>query len=324
MKRSILAAALAAAVIGLSGCAGQAGAAAPAATASGGLTAITVGVSPSTASAAVYLAQQKEFAEQGLAVTTTTIQSGAEAIPQLLNGGLTFALGDAAGTITASSNDIGITATGVATVSPTDASKDYSAIMTANPAITSVAGLAGKTVAVNQLKGIAQLTAAAAIDKQGGDSSKVQFVELAFPQMVDALTSGKVDAALIVEPFLSAAKAKGLTTVIAPQSYSVPGLPSTIFVASTAYATANPDIVTRFNKAVGEAGARANADTDLARQIAGTYTTISPDVLKVITLPTYAESAGDTSGMRKLVDLMNTYKFLDNQPDYDTLLVSGN
>ncbi len=297
-----------------------AGAADPA---TGDHVAITIGVSPSTASAAAYLAQQKDFADQGLDVTMATIQSGAEAIPRLLNGELAFALGDAAGTITAASNGVGIAATGVATVSPSDPAKDYSSIVASNPDLKGPADLAGHTVAVNQLNGIAELTAKAAIDKQGGDSSTVQFVELPFPQMNDAVTAGRVDAALVVEPFLSAAKAAGMHVVLAPQAYAVAGLPSTIFVASQAYANQNPDVVARFNKAMGQAAARANADPAAARQIAGTYTQIPAATLNAITLPIYAENAGEVQGLRQLLDLMNKYSVLEQQPDMDTLLAGA-
>ncbi len=286
-------------------------------------TAITVGVSPSTASAAVYLALQKEFAEQGLDVTPSTIQSGAEAIPRLLNGELAFALGDAAGTITASSNGIEISATGVATVSPTKPEQDYSSIVATNPDIKGPQDLRGHTVAVNQLNGIAQLTAKAAIDNQGGDSSAVNFVELPFPQMNDAVTSGRVDSALVVEPFLSGARAGGMHVVLAPQAYAVAGLPSTIFVSAKSYSDQNPDVVNRFDAAMSAAAARANSDASVARQIAGTYTKIPPDVLAKITLPIYADNAGNVQGLNQLLALMNKYTMLEQQPDMGTLLFSA-
>lgn len=296
---------------------------APSATQAGGPTSITVGVSPSTASAAVYLAAEQEFKEQGLDVKMATIQSGAEAIPRLLNGELAFALGDAAGTMTAAANGVSIVASGVATTSPSDPNKDYSGIIAADPAITDVKALEGKTVAVNQLKGISELTARAAIDNRGGNSAAVQFVELPFPQMTDAVASGKVNAALLVEPFLSGAKAKGLHTVIAPQAYAVANLPSTIFVSSSQFASGNPDVVKKFQTAMSKASKRANADAAGTRRITATYTKIAPELLNVITLPIYAEDAADTSGMRTLAELMNKYKLLDNQPDLDSLLLGG-
>ena len=299
--------------------AGNAGGSAPGSAAGDQMT-ITVGVSPSTASAAVYLAQQKEFAAHGLTVKMATIQSGAEAIPRLLNGELAFALGDAAGTITAASNGVAVSATGVATVSPSDPTQDYSSIVAAKADLKGPGDLAGKTVAVNQLNGIAELTAKAAIDHQGGTSSSVKFVELPFPQMNAAVSAGRVDAALVVEPFLSAAKSAGLHVVLAPQAYAVAGLPSTIFVSSQAFANKHPDVVAGFNAAMSEAAARANADPAVARQIAGTYTQIPADTLSKITLPIYADKAGDVQGLQKLLDLMNKYTMLEQQPDMSTLL----
>ncbi len=299
--------------------AGSAGGSTPG-SASGDQVTITVGVSPSTASTAVYLAQQKEFGEHGLVVKMATIQSGAEAIPRLLNGELAFALGDAAGTITAASNGVAVSATGVATVSPSDPAQDYSSIVASKPDLKGPGDLAGKTVAVNQLNGIAELTAKAAIDHQGGNSSSVKFVELPFPQMSAAVSAGRVDAALVVEPFLSAAKGAGLHVVLAPQAYAVAGLPSTIFVSSQAFANKHPDVVASFNAAMSEAAARANADPTAARQIAGTYTQIPAGTLSKITLPIYAAKAGDVQGLQKLLDLMNKYSMLEQQPDMDTLL----
>ena len=43
----------------------------------------------------------------------------------------------------------------------------------------------------------------------GGDDSKLKFVELAFPDMPAALNNKLVDAAWIVEPFLTVAKGQG-------------------------------------------------------------------------------------------------------------------
>ena len=43
------------------------------------------------------------------------------------------------------------------------------------------------------------------IDKNGGKSSKVKFVEIPFPQMEPALVAGKVDAISVQEPFAAAA-----------------------------------------------------------------------------------------------------------------------
>ena len=62
----------------------------------------------------------------------------------------------------------------------------------------------GKTFATPGLGTIGEFLPRAWIDKHGGDSATVKFVEIPFPLEADALTSGWVDAAYKVEPFLTA------------------------------------------------------------------------------------------------------------------------
>ena len=55
--------------------------------------------------------------------------------------------------------------------------------------------LAGKKVAINSLNNIGDTTIRNAVEKDGGDPSKIQFVELPFPEMPAQLAAGNVDAA---------------------------------------------------------------------------------------------------------------------------------
>ena len=66
--------------------------------------------------------------------------------------------------------------------------------------------LDGKVVAGSGLGTISGFSPRAWIDQNGGDSTKVKFVELAFPAMQAALDAGRVDAIMIAEPFLTAAR----------------------------------------------------------------------------------------------------------------------
>jgi NitT/TauT family transport system substrate-binding protein len=286
-----------------------------------GLTHVSVGVSPTTAAIAVYLAQQeKTFAANGIQVDLSTIQSGADAVPRLLNGSLDLAFGDAVGTVQSAANGVPVRVVGVATIAPSDPAKDYSAVIAATSShISGAAGLSGKTVAVNQLNGGAELTVKAAVDARGGDSTKLKFVELPFPQMSAAVKAGRVDAALDVEPYLTQSQGSGIETVLAPQAYAVAGLPTTLVVASGSYAAKNPAIVDKFLKVVSAAGKKANADPAAGRAVAG-FTKLPASVLNVIKLPVYAENAADASGMAKLITLMNRYGALSKQPDLTALL----
>lgn len=282
-------------------------------------TAITVGVSPSLVSLPIYAALEEEFAEENLDVTLAELQSGAESIPRLLSGDLAFAIGDVSGSIIASANGVEISILTPLTLLGTTPENDFSAIITDDPAIVSATDLEGRTVAVNQLQGTAELVVRAAIDAEGGDSERVQFVELPFPQMADSVSAGNVDAAMLLEPFLQPALAAGMTEVMRPGHIALPGGPSVVAIASYAYAQENPEIAERFVRAVNSASARLNGDTAHAREVLVENTQTPAELAERVAIPPFAETP-DTDGVLSLIDLMEKYQALPGQPNLDQLL----
>jgi NitT/TauT family transport system substrate-binding protein len=69
--------------------------------------------------------------------------------------------------------------------------------------------LAGRVVAINAIGGSPHIAVQAWIDKNGGDANAVHYLEMPFPAMPAALEAGRVDAAMIAEPALTAALENG-------------------------------------------------------------------------------------------------------------------
>ena len=65
--------------------------------------------------------------------------------------------------------------------------------------------LADKPIGSFSLQGILGLATSAWIDKNGGDSTRVQFVEIAAPRTVAALQRGTIAAGIMIDPFVTAA-----------------------------------------------------------------------------------------------------------------------
>jgi NitT/TauT family transport system substrate-binding protein len=108
-------AAAAATLLALSGCgaapSGQAVASSPAGGADGAPTALTVGTGGQLSNADVDLGMSEGLFEQsGLEVSVKTLTAGSSAVPQLLEGSLQFAAVDLATAITATQQNVGITA----------------------------------------------------------------------------------------------------------------------------------------------------------------------------------------------------------------------
>lgn len=285
---------------------------------------LIVGVSPSAISVPIYLAQQQGlFAAHGLQVEIVTIQSGAEAVPRLLNGSFDVSLGDAVGTITAMGNHVPIRIVGVNTVGATVDGRDNSGLVARPGTVTGFGDLAGHTVAVNQASGMAAMVTMAAVDAAGGISADVQFVELPFPQMIEAVAQGRVDSALLVEPFVTAAAAGGLSIAGRPMAMAIPGFPANIYIASQQGVDTHGTAIASFIEAVTEAGRLAEADQALAREVTASYSPIPRPMIDAMNLPTFPEDAADFSAVGQLVDMMVSYHIIDHAPAVADLVWSA-
>jgi NitT/TauT family transport system substrate-binding protein len=199
-----------------------------------------------------------------------------------------------------------------------DPKADFGGIVVKDPAITSAKGLEGKKVATNALKNIVDTSVKEIVKNDGGDPSKVSFVELAFPDMAAQLDAGNVQGIFVVEPFLSAAKAKGWK-VIASYADVDPNLCVAVYFTSLETAQSKPDLVKRFTEAMNESLAYADKNPDEVRQILGTYTQITEDVRKALTLPKWPATI-DKDAVNKLADLSVEYGLIKAKPDVNSLL----
>src|SRR5204863_160536 len=74
-----------------------------------------------------------------------------------------------------------------------------------NSSIRTPQDLAGKTIAVNALKGVGEVMIKAALRKVGVNPNSIRLLAMPFPTMRTALRNGQVDAIWTPEPFLSQA-----------------------------------------------------------------------------------------------------------------------
>jgi NitT/TauT family transport system substrate-binding protein len=251
------------------------------------------------------------FKGHGVAVTTTPETSGAEAVPQLLNGQIQFTATDPLGALVAVSEHVPVVIVAQGNVVGATAAQDATGLaVSASSGIHSAADLSGKTIAVNALDSISTVTASAAIDGAGGDSAKVKFVEMPFPQMVAAVQRGLVGGAMLGEPYLTQAKEAGLVDLFPVMSKAIPGTPQLVYIASKAYATSHPAIVNAFAASITAANGDLSRDPSLIRSVGAKSTTVGASVLAKIILPAFTPAALSASSLATLEQLMIRYKVL--------------
>ena len=110
------------------------------------------------------------------------------------------------------------------------------------------------------------------IDK-GVDPKSVNFVEVTFPTMSDALKSGTVDAVLTAEPFITRIKNAGVGDVAARYGADLGrSEPIISYVSTRAFAEKNPNAVNAFRAAIEEAAPIVNSDREKAAQSISKFT----------------------------------------------------
>jgi ABC-type nitrate/sulfonate/bicarbonate transport system substrate-binding protein len=172
------------------------------------------------------------------------------------------------------------------------------------------ADLNGKTIATRDVANMAYIAARAWIDKNGGDSKSVHWLETADPTDVAALQSGRIDAASVGEPAFDDALRGGAVKVLGRAFDAIaPRFLINGFCTSEVFAKENPDVVRRFADTIEAASRWANQTKNhpQSAQIIARYTMapVLPDSTRVV----YAEQSRATD-IQPVLDALLTYGFL--------------
>jgi NitT/TauT family transport system substrate-binding protein len=292
----------------------------PAGASGGGVTAVKVGVIPIIDVAPIYLGiKQGFFKAKGLDVTLETAQGGAAIVPSVVSGQFQFGFSNTVSLLLAGSQGLPLKVVSSGVASTGQQGKDFGAVIVPGGSdIKTAADLAGKKVAVNTLKNINTTTIDSVVRQAGGDPSKIQYVELPFPDIAPAVARGDVAAGQLVEPFLTIATQQGNRQVVSNYAGTDPNLAIALYFTSRQYAEKNPTVVKEFTDAMATSLAYAQEHPDQARQILDSYTKIDPKVRDAVVLPKWP-AAIDKDSVRKLADLARQSGLLTKTPDIDAL-----
>jgi NitT/TauT family transport system substrate-binding protein len=135
--------------------------------------------------------------------------------------------------------------------------------------ITSVEQLKGKKIAVPSLAGGLYGSVVMQLAKAGIGPNDVKFIQVPFPNMLDQLKAGRVDAAVTIVPFDGQMLAEGFTKLPDP-ILAVTGNKETMtagWAADADWAADNQATIDKFKKAQEEALAWMKAHPDEAKQL---------------------------------------------------------
>lgn len=282
-------------------------------------TAITVGVIPIVDTAPIWLGvEQGFFSDEGLDVTVQPTTGGAASVPGVVAGSYDFAFGNYVSGMVA--NDQGLALKYVANGNTTAGDPDFGAVIVPPDSdIKTPADLAGKTVSVNNLQNIGDTTIRTVVDDDGGDSSTIDFVEVAFPDAEAALFNGQVDAAWILAPFLASAVSNGAEVISYNFSEFDPNLDIAGYFTTAKTFEEKPELVEAFQSAMNKSLEYADSHPDEVKQIVTTYTKMTMDQLDAMVLPKFNVDF-NRDALEKLGAAAFGYGTLKAEPNLDELL----
>jgi NitT/TauT family transport system substrate-binding protein len=268
--------------------------------------------------APLYLANQNGyFKQEGLEVNITTAASGAATLTKLVSGESDVIFSSYVPLFVAQATgaaDIKLVADAVS-ASP----NSTMVIAGPNSPVKTVQDLAGKKIAITA-PGTATDTLTKAIMKANNvDFTKVSWVPMAFPDMSTALGKGDVDAALMVEPFLTqAAKTVGAVPVVDAASGPTADFPVAGYASLAKFTAENPKTIAAFQRAMKKATDDA-ADRAKIEPMIVKYAKVDADTAALITLPNY-HSTMDPRRLQRVPDLLQEFGLIKKRVDVTQML----
>ncbi len=225
------------------------------------------------------------FQAAGMDVRLTTLANGAELVAAVIGGSLDVGQSAVGSVAQAHVKGLDVKLIAPAGMALASAATDLTLVAKDSP-IKTAADLNDKVVAVNGIGNSLMYGTQAWIDKNGGDSKRVKWIELPFSSMADAIASHRVDAATLVEPYVSDAKSVA-RVLAAPLDAIAARCPATTWFANGDWLARRPDIAAKVVDVFRRAALWGNVHASEAGAILLRYTKIKPETLAVITRSTF-------------------------------------
>jgi NitT/TauT family transport system substrate-binding protein len=246
------------------------------------------------------------FAKAGLDVAHVPANSGSAAMATVVAGSSQMSSTNLLSICTAHVRDIPI-----AIVAPgivyTPRNREALMQIAVDAPYKSAADLNGKTFGVPSLVDIDTLAVRAWMDKNGGDSTSLKFVEIPNAALPQAIAQHRIDAANVQPPVLDASLAEGTTKTLAdPMGAIASTFMITAFVARSDWAQQNADAVRRFNGVLSSAAGYVNGHHAETAELVSEITKVELAVAQK-TYRTLAGTRLDAALVQPLVDAASKY-----------------
>lgn len=257
----------------------------------------------------VYAIQTGMYTKAGLDVTFVPVSSGSAATQAVLGGAVEVTKASLTGAFNAHLRGLPIVIIGNAnTWAPQ--SPFSLMVVSSDSTVKTAADLNGATMSSTGLEDENSLAMRVWMDKNGGDSGTVKWVEIPNSGAAEAVISHRVAATMLNEPALSAAVATGKVRVLsAPYGAIAQHFATAAYIARSDWATSHAAAVKAFTKTTYDAAAYTNVHTSDTVEMMSQFTKIPIDVYRKMPRAVVSTD-GDPAMIQPLLDMAAKYHFI--------------
>jgi NitT/TauT family transport system substrate-binding protein len=286
------------------------------------LTPIKIGIIPVDVAANAFFAQDLGlFTKAGFAVEFQVMASGPVLAQAVAGGAIDFGISNVATIGAARLRGLPFRFVApAAVVNPGQKPTDI-VMVAQDSTIKPGAGMNGKLIAINGLKDLQEIEARGFVDKFGGDSTTVKFVEVPFPAMGGALQEKRVDIIFPTEPFSTANTTVG--KVIGDAFDGVgPRFMLLGWFAAESFLAKNAATATKFVSIMREASTWANSHQTESAVMLSNHTKMPAEIASKIVRATYGLTL-DPSMLTPVLNLASRYGLIAQPVAANDLIWKG-
>ena len=195
-----------------------------------------------------------------------------------------------------------------------------SGLVVANDGPHTARELTGKVISVAGLQDTTWLSARAWIDKNGGDSTAVRFIEVPGSSVLSALEEGRITAGTMSEPYVTQNVKSGKARLLAVTLEAIaPQWLIAVYMSTTDFVAKNRDVVVRFQKAMAQSAAYCNTHQADTVPMMAQFTGLDPAILSQVTRA-YDPPHLDPRDIQPIINAAAKYKLIEKPFDARELI----
>ncbi len=248
------------------------------------------------------------FKQAGLNVELTFFNAGGAVTAAVVGGAIDVGVTNSGSMSAAHARGLPIYLIAPCTITSPGPNASTVVAVTKSSPVRTAKDLSGKTLCVSTVRDLQQAATMTWIDQNGGDSKAVTFVEIPISSQAAALQTGRIDAAVLIDPWITMYKNE-IRIIAQPYQSIAPHILISGWIANKTWYENNVATALTFIRALRTTAAWANKNHPATAAILEKYSKIPHEIIATMTRLQIGETL-DPKLIQPVIDATVRYGFL--------------